>query len=737
MKQQALILALALAAVPESALGRGLNDERRLQEDSILDIATASSDLSTLVTALSAAGLVEALGGDGPFTVFAPTDDAFVEAEIDFLLDPEWILHLQSVLLYHVVQGEFLAEDLEAGEEIASIFENEAINVTSVDPVTINGAGVVQADVVASNGVVHIIDQVLFPEFTEVTIAELAAGVPDQFSTLVGLLDAANLTDTLNSDDGAFTVFAPNNDAFAKLDAATLELLASPEGAEMLEEILLFHVVPGIAYASGVQVDDAAITLQGGNITVTSIEPNLVLDGQSTVISADILTRNGVIHIIDTVLMPPSEPENTTEPEDMEGDEEVAEVGEDLDEVTQVGGEVEVTTETETPVVGELNLQSWVFLGEDYSTLFSLLNQSGLEEAMVGPGPLTLFAPTNNAFDDLPDNILKFLGPEWYAHLYDILLYHVVPGVQDTANLTQGIELLTGVGETLTVTAEDPWELNNASTLIDPDNFVSNGIAHGVDSVLLPPSALYHIMDIVQVSPFFAQLNNLIATAGLTAALSGAGPFTIFAPVNNAVASLDPDTAAFLTSADGLSTLQNALRYHVVRGIVLSEDVVPGQKFETFHGCLLTLSQEGEDYFINDAEILDADILTSNGVIHVIDSVLLPSEGCETLPPETEMTAEPVPAPATDPPAPVTDAPEVVDPEEMDPTNTTASVDDEDMPEPENPIEVEDEGTETDGEAGEEGDGSREIPTEETSSALMRGIVSAVAVSAMLPFLLA
>lgn len=520
---------IALAAFPASSAGGPVRDLQEAVTDgptlSILDIATSNQDLGTLVTALSAAGLVEALGGEGPYTVFAPTDDAFVEAEIEFLLDPEWILHLQSVLLYHVVEGVFAEEDLAAGDELNSIFEAEVINVTTVNPFSVNDAVVVQADIMATNGVVHVIDEVLFPEFTEVTVTELAAGVPDQFSTLVNLLTRANLTDTLDDDEEAYTVFAPNNDAFSKLDLDTLQLLLSPEGADTLEDILRYHVVPGVAYAQGVEEGDTAITLNGDNITVTSIDPDLVVNGVATVISADILTRNGVIHVIDTVMMPPSQPDEAPPEADVESD-----------------------------------LLSWVSQGEQYSTLFDLVDTSGLTDAMAGPGPLTLFAPDNAAFATVP---AKLLEPEWYAHLYDILLFHIVPGTQETANLTLGLDLLTAVGENITVTAEDPWVINNASTLVDPDNLVSNGVAHGIDLVLLPPSAILSVMDIIEVSPFFQQLEGLIAAAGIEEALSGPGPYTIFAPTNNAVAALDADTTALLTSPEGLELLQSVLQYHV------------------------------------------------------------------------------------------------------------------------------------------------------------------------------
>ncbi|CAB9503740.1 beta-induced protein ig-h3 [Seminavis robusta] len=620
---------------------------RQVPDPSILDIASENEDLQTLVSAVQSAGLVEALGADGPLTLFAPTDQAFEDAGVDFLLEPQWILHLQSVLLYHVAAGSFLSDNLAQGEEINSLYDDEAINVTAVDPLIINDAPVITPNITASNGVIHVIDQVLFPAFTETSVVDIAAGVPETFSTLVDLLDLANLTETLADDEGIFTVFAPTNQAFAALDQTTLEFLMSEEGADALESILLYHVVPGIAYSSGVEMDDTAVTLEGSNITVTEADGDtIVINGVANLLQGDILARNGVIHIIDSVLAPavPVAPVTTDAPDDSNVS--------TVDEST--GGGVE-----------DVDLETWVFLDENYSTFYSLLNMTDLPAQLTRPNPLTLMAPDNDAFEALP-GAGKYLEPEWYAHLYDILLYHIVPGELLTENMTLDMTVLTTLGENFNITSVEPdITINNISNIVDPDIVVSNGVAHGIDAVLLPPSAVFDIVDIVVASPFFEELLGLIVAAGLDEALRESGPFTIFAPTNNAINTLDQDLVASLTTPEGLPQLRAILEYHIVPGILLSDEINDGDMVETAQGSMLTLNKEGDDtYFVNGADIFDMDILASNGVIHVVNRVLIPPEDApmvtdapETDPPETMETGSPTGSPTDEPVDVVVEAP--------------------------------------------------------------------------------
>ena len=211
------------------------------QPGTIVDIAAGNPSVSTLVTAVKAAGLVETLSGDGPFTVFAPTNEAFAalpKETLEALLKPENRDLLRKVLTYHVVPGDLMAKDLKSGNVATVAGGSVAIEVQN-QKVNVNKASVVKADIDAKNGVIHVIDRVLLPpDFSLTTptkaqsaqpgtIVEIAAGNPS-VSTLVKAVKAAGLAETL-SGKGPFTVFAPTNEAFAALPKGTLDKLLSPK----------------------------------------------------------------------------------------------------------------------------------------------------------------------------------------------------------------------------------------------------------------------------------------------------------------------------------------------------------------------------------------------------------------------------------------------------------------------------------------------------------------------------
>ncbi len=303
-------------AVPAAPMATEAPTEAPADEGpgTIVDIAVGAGNFTTLVAAVSAAGLVETLQGDGPFTVFAPTDEAFAalpEGTIEALLaDPEGAL--TQILLYHVVAGKVMSTDLSDGM-MADTVQGSPITISIADGVVkVNDAQVVVADIEASNGVIHVIDAVILPPSDEEeaagaeslgSIAEVAAAAGG-FSTLLTAVTEAGLVDAL-SGKGPFTVFAPTDEAFAALPEGTIEnLLADPQGA--LTDILLYHVVSGKVMSSDLSDGMTAATLQGAPITIT-IADGVVKINDATVIAPDIEASNGVIHVIDAVILPPSE----------------------------------------------------------------------------------------------------------------------------------------------------------------------------------------------------------------------------------------------------------------------------------------------------------------------------------------------------------------------------------------------------------------------------------------------
>lgn len=290
------------------------------EESSIVDIAVGNSDFSILVQALQTANLVGALQGEGPFTVFAPTNDAFVKlleglniSAADLLAHPQ----LSEVLLYHVVAGQVLSTDLSDGLS-APTLNGESITVDLSDGVKINSSNVTTADVLASNGVIHIIDSVLVQQGfvlsaeeseTEVepisapvpgTVVDIALSSPD-FSMLVSLLQKADLVGALQGE-GPFTVFAPTNAAFEKLLGAlgitASDLMNQPD----LAKVLLYHVVSGSTLSTDLSNGLSVNSLNGEALTFDLSDGAKV--NTSMISAVDLVAGNGVVHVIDTVLVP-------------------------------------------------------------------------------------------------------------------------------------------------------------------------------------------------------------------------------------------------------------------------------------------------------------------------------------------------------------------------------------------------------------------------------------------------
>ena len=449
-------------------------EEQAEQPGTIVDIAVADDRFETLVAALQAAELVETLQGDGPFTVFAPTDDAFAalpEGTVEALLED--IPALTDILLYHVVSGDVRAADVVTLDAAVTV-QGESVSITvEADNVRINDSLVIIADVLASNGVIHVIDAVLLPpepmaesmqdeqdeqpqqaqqsEQAEQpgTIVDIAVA-DDRFETLVAALQAAELVETLQGD-GPFTVFAPTDDAFAALPEGTVEALL--EDIPALTDILLYHVVAGDVRAADVVTLDAAVTVQGESVSIT-VEGDNVRINDSLVIVADIVASNGVIHVIDTVLIPPEPAVEAMQDEQSE----------------QPGTIVDIAV-----------------ADDRFETLVAALQAAELVETLQGDGPFTVFAPTDDAFAALPEGTVEALLEDIPA-LTDILLYHVVAGDVRAADVVTLDAAVTVQGESVSITVEGDNVRINDSLVIIADVVASNGVIHVIDAVLLPPT---------------------------------------------------------------------------------------------------------------------------------------------------------------------------------------------------------------------------------------------------------
>jgi len=445
------------------------NDDTKVGVN-IVDTAVAAEQFTTLVAALQATGLDETLADESKtFTVFAPTDAAFSELGDDtisaLLGDTDT---LSNILLYHVFPD--AAVDAEtaislAGSMITMANGNEVSIVLSDDKLFINQSEVIITDVLASNGIIHVIDSVLIPPADENTAEPVSMNIVETavaagtFNTLAQALTATGLIDTLSSADEQFTVFAPTDDAFAKLPEGTLDaLLADPD---TLSDILLYHVISGATVDSttATSLAGSSATMANGDDVAISLDNGNLLINDATVIAADVLASNGIIHVIDTVLLPPAD---------------------------QPAPEKETPAATDTPTGTILDIAQ---SNEDFSTLVAAVKAAGLDGALAHPGDTyTVFAPTNAAFAALGQDTIDALLADPEA-LRNVLLLHVIPGtVVDAATALSlvGFDIQAGNGETLSLTLEGDSLLINGAKIVATDIQAVNGVIHVIDAVLLP-----------------------------------------------------------------------------------------------------------------------------------------------------------------------------------------------------------------------------------------------------------
>ena len=393
-----------------------------------------------------------------------------------------------------------------------------------------------------------------------------------RFTTLVAAVQAAGLAETLRGE-GSFTVFAPTDDAFAALPEGTVEALLADIPA--LTDILLYHVVDGKVMASDVVELSNAMTLQGQYVDIEAEDGKVMIDGAEVIIT-DIEASNGVIHVIDAVILP------------------------------------------ETRDIVDIAVEDGRF-----TTLVAAVQAAGLVDALKGEGPLTVFAPTDEAFAALPEGTVEALLADIPA-LTDILLYHVAEGKVMASDVVELNNALTLQGQYADIAVEDGKVMIDNAQVIITDIEAANGVIHVIDAVILPESR--DIVDIAVEDGRFTTLVTAVQAAGLVDTLKSEGPFTVFAPTDEAFAALPEGTVEGLLA--DIPALTNVLLYHVVPGKVLAADVVglDGQSAGTaLEGQSIDIKLDMSNVYLNEnVKVVIIDIETSNGVIHVIDAVLLP-----------------------------------------------------------------------------------------------------------------
>ena len=261
-----------------------------------------------------------------------------------------------------------------------------------------------------------------------------------------------------------------------------------------------------------------------------------------------------------------------------------------------------------------------------HDSLVAALAHAGLVETLQGDGPFTVFAPTDAAFEAAGIDLSTFDTEAENETLSDILLYHVISGAVDAANVTDGMVATMVNGDNATFTVTNESVMINDANVTDRDVAASNGIIHIIDKVLLPPAEEPALEDISGVAAGTGVHDSLVAAlthAGLVATLQGDGPFTVFAPTDEAFAEAGIDLSTF-DNDEANATLTDILTYHVYAGSVAAADVTDGMVATMVNGDDATFTVVNGTVMVGGATVTTADVAASNGVIHVIDKVLMP-----------------------------------------------------------------------------------------------------------------
>ncbi|TLX76559.1 fasciclin domain-containing protein [Labilibacter sediminis] len=441
-----LVISISLSSCEEDDDNTMDNDNNNKTEtNTIVDIAVSDDSFSILVQALTKANLVSALNGSTDYTVFAPTDDAFATLLNDLgatSLDDIQEDVLKSILLYHVVAGSNTSGSLSTGYYSSISPKEMGYNYSlyfSKEDLMINGmVKVTQADIMADNGVIHVVDKVILPaSITDHAIAN--AGLSDLTAAIV----KAELATALDDDNNNFTVFAPTNDAFATL-FSDLNVTLDDLSKEALIPILLYHVVNAFVPAANI-TSGYVNTLSMGqdnylsvNVNINASSEGVWLNSGAQVILTNVVATNGIIHVIDNVILPNS--------------------------------------------VVDIAINN-----SNFSILVEAVVKAELAETLSGAGPFTVFAPTNDAFSALFAALnVSGIADLDKQTLTPILLAHVVDGNVRSTDLSNGTVPTLNDGKSLSIDISDGVYIDTDSRVILADVQGTNGVVHAIDKVIVP-----------------------------------------------------------------------------------------------------------------------------------------------------------------------------------------------------------------------------------------------------------
>ncbi|XP_061902695.1 periostin-like isoform X2 [Entelurus aequoreus] len=511
--------------------------------------------------------LREEIQGRGSFTMFAPSNDAWeqLDASVRAALVSNVNVELYNALHYHMVNGRLLTKDMKDGMTVTSMFSDLGlyINHYSNGVVTVNCARIVHANQVATNGVVHVIDRVISGVGNTI---KNVLDVNDELSSFSAAALASGVMDKLDRP-GHYTLFAPTNAAFDKMGPGHLERLMGDKA--VIAALVNYHLLTSVQCAEAIMAGTAYETAEGSYVEVGCDGDSLTVNGVKMVLRKDIVTTNGVIHLIDQVLVPDS-----------------------AKDVTEL-------------------------MGDSQSTFHDMVSDLDLAAALGPKTEYTLLAPLNAAFT----NEVMATDQTLLKHL---LQNHVLKLKVTLSQLYNGQLLETLAGKLLRVFIYRTAVCIENACMVRGSKEGSNGVLHLIRSIIRPSEKTTY--QILKVDGRFKVFLSLMETAGLTDLLKHEGSFTVFAPTDEAFSQLSKEDMALLKS--DLNVLRTILLYHVGNGIFINGGLEGGvtNMLKTLQGRNLQVMSANNSIHVNSVDVPDSDLMATNGVIHVVKSVLYPAD---------------------------------------------------------------------------------------------------------------
>nr|XP_056703905.1 periostin [Euleptes europaea] len=511
--------------------------------------------------------LREEIEGPGSYTFFAPSNEAWdlLDREIHDGLIENVNIELYNALHNHMVNKRLLTKDLRNGLTVVSMYNDQTLHINHYPNgvVTVNCARIIHGNQIATNGVVHVIDRVLTPVGN--TIQDVIEA-EDDLSSLRAAAIASGVMDTLGKP-GHYTLFAPTNDAFAKLPRGVLERIMGDSVAS--EALMKFHVLNTLQCSEAITGGAVFETLEGNTVEVGCDGESLTVNGVKMVSRKDIVTTNGVIHLIDDVLIP--------------------------DSAKQV---IELA-------------------GPQQATFKDLVAQLGLASSLRPEAEYTLLAPVNGAFSEdtltMDQRILKL-----------ILQNHILKVKVGLNELYNGQFLETLGGKKLRVFVYRTAVCIENSCMIRGSKEGRNGFIHVFREIIQPSEkSLYEVL---QTDKRFSIFLSLVDAADLQEVLSQEGAWTLFVPTNDAFKGLTEQEKQTLIR--DTNALRNILLYHLIRGVFIGNGFEPGVTniLKSIQGGKVYLKVVNDTLLVNELKSKESDVLATNGVIHTIDKLLYPAD---------------------------------------------------------------------------------------------------------------